>query len=225
MADGESTCWTVIEAAAGGSAPDREAFAVRYAAVVRAYLVARWRGSPHLADVEDAVQEVFVECFKRGGVLDRAERGRGFRPFLYGVVRNVALRVETARGRRKEHQPAESGELERVPAGEESLACAFDRAWAKAVLRDAAGQMERQAQGAGAAAVRRVELLRLRFHEGLPIRAIAARWQADTAALHHEYARAREEFRAALQEVVAFYHPGTAAEVERECADLLALLA
>jgi RNA polymerase sigma-70 factor (ECF subfamily) len=72
--------------------------------------------------------------------------------------------------------------------------------------------------------VRRVELLRLRFQEGLPIRDIATRWQTDAAVLHHEYARAREEFRAALLEVVAFYHPGTAAEVERECANLLSLL-
>jgi RNA polymerase sigma-70 factor (ECF subfamily) len=223
MADGESTCWTVIEAAAGGSGPDREVFALRYAAVVRAYLVARWRGSRHLPDVDDAVQEVFVECFKRGGVLDRAERGRGFRPFLYGVVRNVALRVETEHGRRKE-QPAQVQALDRLPAIEESLSRTFDRAWAKAVLREAAGRMEQRAQGEGEAAVRRVELLRLRFQEGLPIRDIATRWQTDAAVLHHEYARAREEFRAALLEVVAFYHPGTAAEVERECANLLSLL-
>ena len=40
----------------------------------------------------------------------------------------------------------------------------------------------------------------------------------------HEYARARQEFREALLEVVAFHHPGPAAEVERECASLVALL-
>jgi RNA polymerase sigma-70 factor (ECF subfamily) len=64
----------------------------------------------------------------------------------------------------------------------------------------------------------------LRFHEGLPIRDIARRWGVKPAALHHEYARAREEFRAVLMQLVAFHHPGPPESVERECADLLALL-
>jgi RNA polymerase sigma-70 factor (ECF subfamily) len=69
-----------------------------------------------------------------------------------------------------------------------------------------------------------VELLRARFHEGLPIRDIARRWGTDAAALHHEYAKARQEFKAALLEVVAFHHPGSPTEVEQECANLLAHL-
>jgi RNA polymerase sigma-70 factor (ECF subfamily) len=47
----------------------------------------------------------------------------------------------------------------------------------------------------------------------------------DAAALHHEYARARREFKTALLEVMAFYHPGSATEAERECAELLEYLA
>ena len=56
------------------------------------------------------------------------------------------------------------------------------------------------------------------------IREIARLWAADPAELHREYARARREFKAALAEVVAFHHPGSAAAIERECAELLALL-
>src|SRR6185437_2518113 len=43
----------------------------------------------------------FVECFKQGGMLAHVERDRsgGFRAFLFGVVRNVARRSETRRGR------------------------------------------------------------------------------------------------------------------------------
>jgi RNA polymerase sigma-70 factor (ECF subfamily) len=223
MTSPESTCWTVIEAAAAGSPAAREEFARCYAPVVRAYLAARWRSSPSLNDLDDAVQEVFLQCFQRNGVLERADRGRGFRPFLYGVARNVALRVETERGRRREQQPPSDAGLEGIPAADESLSRTFDRAWAKALLREAARALERRARADGAA-YRRVELLRLRFHDGLPIRDIAARWQADPALLHHEYARARQEFRAALAEVVAFHHPGTAAEIDQECANLLALL-
>jgi hypothetical protein len=64
-------------------------------------------------------------------------------------------------------------------------------------------------------------LLRLRFEENLPIRTIAERWGVDAAVLHHAYALAREDFRKALLEVVAFHHPGSLAEVEREAAGLL----
>ena len=224
MAGPESTCWTVIQAAAAGSAAERAEFARRYDPVVRAYLAARWRSSPCRHELDDAVQEVFLECFKRGGVLDRAEPGRGgFRPFLFGVARNVALRAERARGRR-EHHAGEGRDLEAVADDDPGPSEAFDRAWATALFREAGRLQEQQARGKGPDACRRVELLRLRFHDDLPIREIARRWGADAAALHHEYAKARQEFKAALLEVVAFHHPGSAAEIEQECANLLAAL-
>jgi RNA polymerase sigma-70 factor (ECF subfamily) len=215
----ESTCWTVIRGAVQGNGGDREEFARRYLPVARAYLSARWRRSPCLADLDDAVQEVFVECFRQGGVLARAEEGQGFRPFLYGVVRNVARRVEAAR-----RPGAAAIDLDRLPADEDSQSRAFDRAWARALLREAAAVQERNARSSGPQAQRRVELLRLRFHEDLPIRDIAERWQVDPAVLHHEYARARQEFCAALGEVVAFHQPGPPAEVEQECLALLGML-
>jgi len=64
MSTPESTCWTVIRAAAAGSPAERAELARRYLGVVRAYLAARWRGSDLRADLDDAVQEVFVECFR-----------------------------------------------------------------------------------------------------------------------------------------------------------------
>jgi RNA polymerase sigma-70 factor (ECF subfamily) len=226
MTPPDSTCWTVIRAAAAGSPGDRYAFARRYDHAVRDYLKARWRSTPYLNDLDDAVQEVFVECFKQGGVLDRLDGGRagGFRPFLYGVARNVALRAEARRARDRLQQPPSDVDLNDLAANEDSLSLVFDRAWAKALLREAAALQRERAERAGPEARRRVELLRLRFQEGLPVRDIAARWQADAAHLHREYARARQEFKAALAEVVAFHHPGTGADVERECANLLALL-
>jgi RNA polymerase sigma-70 factor (ECF subfamily) len=226
MPSPESTCWTVIQAAAAGRAEGRAEFAQRYAPVVRSYLASRWRSSPLLHELDDAVQEVFVECFKQGGTLERAERDRpgGFRAFLYGVVRNVALRLEVRRTRARERQPPADMDLNQVAAADDSLSREFDRAWVRALLREAARVQEERAQAAGAPACRRVELLKLRFHDGLPIRAIAARWQTDAAMLHHEYAKARQEFRAALAEVVAFHHPGAASEVEQQCTELLNLL-
>jgi RNA polymerase sigma factor (sigma-70 family) len=226
MSSAQSTCWTVIQAAAAGSREDREHFARRYAPIVRAYLAARWRQSPLAGDLDDAVQEVFVDCFKQDGVLRRADPARagGFRAFLYGVVRVVALRLETRRARDRQQQPSMEVDLDEVVAAEDSLAHAFDRAWAKALVREAAELQAEQARHSGPAALRRVELLHLRFHDGLPIRDIAERWQADPAQLHHDYARARQEFKAALLEVMAFHYPGAAAEIEQECANLMVLL-
>jgi RNA polymerase sigma-70 factor (ECF subfamily) len=218
----ESTCWTVIRAAAGGDAAARESFARRYAPVVRAYLAARWRTGPLRQQLDDAVQDVFLACLKPDGLLDRADAGwpGGFRPFLYGAARNVARRFEE----RAANVRAEDCELDDLPADDPTLSRAFDRAWAAALLRAAAERQAEIARKKSPAARRRVELLRLRFYEGLPIRAIAERWGEDAARLHHEYATAREEFRAALAEVVAFHQPGSPEAVERAVADLLAAL-
>jgi RNA polymerase sigma-70 factor (ECF subfamily) len=177
----DSTCWTVIQAAAAGSPGDRQGFARRYGPVVRAYLAARWCASPCRRELDDAVQDVFVECFKQGGVLARADRDRpgGFWPFLYGVVRHVALRMETARVR--ERPPPSDAALDQIADSDASLSRVFDRAWAKGLLRQAAERQAVCARQAGEAALTRVELLRLRFHEGLPIHEIARRWGVEPA--------------------------------------------
>jgi RNA polymerase sigma-70 factor (ECF subfamily) len=209
----------MIRAAAAGSAADREELARRYLGVVRAYLGARWRGSALRDELEDAAQAVFVECFREGGVLDVAGAGRvpDFRAFLHGVVRNVARRYES-RPNRASALPAD------LVADEESQSRLFDRAWARSVMLEAAERQRQHAHERGDEAVRRVELLRLRFEDGLPIRAIAERWSVPASALHHAYALARQEFKAALMEVVAFHQPGSPAEVEREAAALLKAL-
>ena len=219
----ESTCWTLIRGAAAGNPADRAGFADRYAGVIRSYLAVRWRNSPHARHTDDVVQDVFVACFAPAGVLARADPGRpgGFRSYLYGVVRNLARRVEAGEGSGRERAAAD---LDELPADDPSLARAFDRAWARALMREAARRQADQARGRGPAAVRRVELLRLRFHDGQPIREVARLWREDPAKLHHEYAAARQEFLAALREVVAFHHPGRPADVDRACAELIHLL-
>jgi RNA polymerase sigma-70 factor (ECF subfamily) len=210
----------MIRAAAAGSAADRDALARRYLGVVRAYLAARWRGSLLRPELDDAVQEVFVECFRQGGVLEAAGTGRvpNFRAFFYGVVRNVARRFESRPLRA-------TAALPELQAKEESLSKVFERSWAQAIMTEAAQLQRRLAGKRGPEAVQRVELLRLRFEEGLPVRAITQRWGTRAAELHHAYAKARQEFRAALLEVVAFHHPGSPAEVEQEAASLLKALA
>ena len=91
-------------------------------------------------------------------------------------------------------------------------------------MREAAEKQAARARESGEAALRRVDLLRLRFEEGLEIHDIARRWGAEAWRLHKEYARARREFRQALTEVISFYHPGSPEEVEKACANLRLML-
>ena len=219
MTPADATCWTMIRDAAGGNADACQRFARLYRPVAAAALGARWKGSPRAAWVEDAAQDVFVECFKAGGALAKADAGNGgFRAFFFGVVRNVARRFE------EKHRSA-TALPDDQPADDTSLSVAFDRAWARALLKEAVRVQADAAKEAGERAVTRVELLRLRFQEGLPIRDIAEKWNEDAAKLHHEYATAREEFRAALRTVVAFHHPNaTGAALDDACRELLAVV-
>ncbi len=218
------TCWTIVRGAADGDAGARSVFARTYLPVVRAYLLARWRNTGWLPHVDDASQDVFVDCFRDGGALGRVdpERRTQFRTFLFGIVRNVALRYEERVARDKLRQHATEFRPDEQPGREERLSHVFDRAWARSLLKRAG---QRQADLASDdAARRRVELLQLRFREGMPIRDIAKRWGEDAAVVHHEYARARAEFKAALCDEIRFHDPQGAANVERECETLLALL-
>ena len=223
MSSARETCWTLIESAAHGAEPARDDFARRYLPVVRAYLFERWRTSPFVGDVDDAIQEVFVECFRAGGALTKVDPKRGFRPFLFGTVRNVARRFEERFARRASHKDSDSFHPESFANDEERLSVVFDKAWAGQIMREAAEQMRLHARDAGADAERRVELLVMRFQGDLPIREIAKRWETDAAVLHHEYARARNEFKQALLEVLAFHQPDAKA-AERECQQLLDIL-
>jgi RNA polymerase sigma factor (sigma-70 family) len=215
----DATCWTLIHAAAGGDRAAREDFARLYAPVARSYFAARWVKPAATGLTEDAVQDVFVECFKQNGVLVKVVETapKDFRAYFFGVLKNIARRHEAAR---------KLPELrEELLADDTSLSKAFDRAWAVSLLKEAARLQGELAKAAGERAVQRVELLRLRFQEGLPIRDIATRWQTDAAHLHHEYATARTEFRAALAQVVSFHCPhATDAERDTAARELLGLL-
>ena len=218
----DSTRWTIIRGAAEGNVLDRAEFARRYAAVIRSYLGARWRGGPLFAEIDDAAQEVFVECFRADGPLSRAdpEAAGGFHAYLYGVVRNVARGVEKRYRANRELSGGSKFDFDRVEGNDAPLSAVFDRAWGASLLRLGAERQARHAKGDDGA-MRRVELLRLRFGQDLPIREISKRWDAEPARVHKEYRKARQEYLAALREVVGEHHGGTPAETEAECVRLL----
>lgn len=220
------TCWTLIQGAAGGQAIEREEFARRYLPIVRAYLGARWRTSPMREQMDDAAQEVFVACFRAGGALESVDvtRGTSFRAYLFGVVRNVALHFER-RARRRKSSASSASHLGELPADDPTLSVVFDRAFARALMREAAERMAARARVLGAPHERRVKLLRLRFEEGLPVREIARLWDADPTHLHRQFTVAANEFKRCLREVVGLSERCAPDRLEQECERLLDLLA
>lgn len=217
MSDPDETRWNVIRGAAAGHPADREEFARRYESIIRVYFAARWRQSPMKREIDDATQEVFLVCFREGGALVRADprRSGGFRAFLYGIVRNVARRIE------RQSQTPVSVEFDEIPTPGDPFELDFDRAWARSLVNIALELQSSRAQDDSA--LRRVDLLRLRFNEEMPIREIAERWNHDPADLHREYGKSRQEFSSALKSVVREHYTSVDRSVDDRCQDLLLL--
>ena len=220
------TRWSIVQAAAQGEPRATRMFAETYLGVVRAFLLQRWRGTATLPHVDDAVQEVFLDLFRTGGALARLDRSRApsFKSFLFGVARNVAMRHEERAAQSYVRKREAPSTLSGLPAREASMSRQFDVAWARRMVAKAAERQRAWAQTAGSEAQRRVEILDLRFREGLPVRAIAERLGEPAERVHREFAKAREEFKQALRAEVALHCGGDAGAIERECQDLLAVL-
>ena len=224
MDSADFTSWSMILGAAAGRPVERDLFSRRYGAVIRAYLAARWRVSTDSPVVADATSDVFLDCFQEGGALSRVDPAfaGGFRAFLYGVVRNVALMAERSHARRRD--TASGHAVENLADSEASLSRVFDRAWAEAVVQDARDKMGSRASRSPTAALR-FRALAMRFEQGLPPREIAAALEEPVERIYEALREARTEFKAMLMEVMAGYHPAASeAELERHCIELLAAL-
>jgi len=222
----DPTSWRMILDAGSGDRSQRRRFAERYEALIRGCLHRRWRGSARLQWLDDACQEVFVECYRDGGVLARirARRPPRFRAYLLGVIQNVARGIEQRSGRSAERHAGDEALVELAVADEADLLSWFEREWARTVLRDALHELARldAASGSGRSAA---DLLELRFAKGLPIRDIASLWREEPARVHRDYAKARSAFQRCLHHTVRQHDALSAAEADEECRRLLALIA
>jgi len=220
-ADGE-TCWSLVARTTTNNPPACSRFGRTYLPLIRGFLALRWRGTKLVEEIDDATQDVFVECFRPNGPLKHTDATKGdFRGYLFGVARNVALRAE-AQARRRPMLEAPPSPVD-VAADDPSVSRVFDREWARMLMREA-GQLMLLRSTDDKSRLR-VELLRLRFGRDLDMTEIAARLDIDLAALHRQYARAREEFRSCLRTVVAFHCVRTEAQLDDECRRLFDLLA
>ena len=223
--DPADTCWTVLRAAAKGDNTARSTFSRSYLSTVRDFFAQRWHGRVLMADVDDASQEVFIECLKPGGALERAEESRGeFRGLLFGVARNVGRRFEERAAERGRLRPEDSAWLQHAVSDEPGQATMFDRSWARALMRTAKKRHRELAiEADGDAGRRRIELLERRFGDDQAVRDIAAAWGVDAQEVHNAYRKARTEFYRCLREAVAFHAPADA-DLDAECRRLLGML-
>jgi RNA polymerase sigma-70 factor (ECF subfamily) len=212
----DSTCWTLVRSAAAGDPESQAAYCRLYAPVISSYLAARWRRARDHQDVSDGVQEVFMQCFKPGGALGRADSDRpgGFRAFLYGITRNVAGTIEASRARRVREQGG-GEEIDLVPSDDATVSRVFDRAFAQVLTREARRLLAERATP-GSPAATRLRALELMYEKGLPSREIAKELGLDVGAVYPMLTRARKEFRATLLEVIAVYHPEDTREALEE---------
>jgi len=217
--DFETTCWTVVHGAAAGHDEARDCFARRYAPLIRKYLASRWHLAPDHDRVVEASHEAVIQLFKPGGALTTLEpgRGSGFRAFLFGVVRNVALMLERS-ARRADVATAIEIDPATIEDENASLSRVFARAWFDMIAAEARSAM---AARPGARCKAAYRCLELRYLDGVPPRDIAKRVDLDVKDVYELLRTGRNEYRSALLEVMATYYPNASeAELEQRCREL-----
>lgn len=223
----DSTCWTVVIGAARGDPQLRDVFCRRYEPVIRAYLAARWRIGVEREEIADATQEVFLQCLRADGALERIdpERPGGLRAFLYGVTARVAAVLERQRSRWNRSNARPAFDPDTVERSDATLSAAFDRAWAAMIGREARRLLVARATKGGEAARRRLFCLEQRYFHGRPPREIAVALGIDAQRVSEHLHDAKGEYRAALLEVMAGYFPqASEKELAERCAELARLL-
>ena len=224
MDGAEHTSWTMIDGAAKGRAEAREQVAQLYAPLVRRYLAARWRLPLDHEQVNEGCQDAMLQLFKPGGALQNvdSEQSGGFRAYLYGLVRNVALMIERSSRRRNERHSSAEFELDNIEQDDATLSQVFDRGWARMIAQRARVRMAANLRDSKPEVYRCLEL---RYSEGLAPREIADEIGKDASIVYELLRSARKEYRRALLETVAEFYPGrTHAEVEATCKELTQFL-
>ena len=227
--DFQTTCWTAVFAAQGGSPESRQALrdlcAVYYLPVER--FVAHYRG---VQDSRDLAHEFFAKLLE-GQQAFQADRRRGrFRSYLLGAVKHFLADVSDRdraekRGGGKillslnqstltDGDDSEASSVESA-TGTDPVAC-FDREWAVAVVETALAQLRQQAIANGHA--ERFEALKpwLMTPTGHDTAmGVAQQLQLSEGAFKVAVHRLRKQFRQTLRAMIAqtVESPG---EIEQE---------
>lgn len=195
--------WQLARAAATGDEEARTQFWNRHVRAVHLWLWFRWRHSSLRGFVDDATQEVFLECFRPGGALAHLEvdkAAHGVVAFLRGVVRNVAHRLERTQQRQLAHRRQLREAMPMQPANGDDAAERIDTAWQHGQVAAALSRLDREEAGASPHSLR--AFLKAHFEDGLPVHTIAAAWQMKPEHVHELRRRACRRFRDCLLRVM-----------------------
>lgn len=172
-----------------GDRRTQDRFCRRYLPQVRRWLQRRWRHGTLRSWIGDGVQEVFLECCRPGGVLDRTAPtpDHAFGTCLRAVVRNVAARIERREARAAACGKPDGSRLRYVEAPAAGGADLIDWPRIRAEVAAAIGGLDAEPCVAGHSLG---ELLQLWFAAGVPVPEIASRWheRPDTIQKHRRRA-------------------------------------
>lgn len=150
----ETTRWSVVIEAGGDGETARDALAAlcrTYRPPVLAYIRAHLR---HGEEAEDLTQEFFAHLLERH-LAARADRARGkFRAFLLTSLKNFLVNERERAGAQRRGGGAQrlpDAALDSMVDPEAGPEQAFEREWARTVLREAMTRLEREAELAGRA--------------------------------------------------------------------------
>ena len=156
----------------------------------------RWRKTPLQAEVDDAVQDTFVECMRQDGPLERAEEDRGdFRGYLFGVVASRGLST-SKNARAAGRTTMQTRTSPRSKAATRTVSAVFDRQWAHTLMREA-GDLMRVRAAASSPRCEAASRTYCACDSPRSCRSVRSQFNGsmEPDAVHRAYAKAREEFR------------------------------
>ncbi len=226
----ETTCWSQVINLCEDGGDAYEAALENLARVYwrPVYAFIRRRGIAPAA-AEDLTQAFFVQMIERRS-FERLDRERGsFRGYLCQAVRNFII-GEHRHAHRKRRHPSKPivpvHDLEDAIGGidsDETPEAIYERQWARSVVREAIGRLEKESAARGRETAFRVfERWVLDRHDpGAPKNQeeLAAEFGLSKAQVNNYIHRGKDAFRRLVRETVADY-VSTEADLERELESL-----
>jgi RNA polymerase sigma-70 factor (ECF subfamily) len=222
-----STSWDLLAAAARRDARSESAmtaFAERYYAAVRAFILAVTRRPD---DADDLTQRFFETIVLSSRLLPKADPARGrFRAYLKQAIRNFL--VDEFRRDARAHAPIDALDLAAPPDLLDAAAGADEallREWARSLVTMAVKRVEAECEASGQR--QNFDLFRRRYladpGELLSWREVGKPFGLDEKTARSRAETAARRFRSALRELIAS-DLGTGREVDSELRAVIALL-
>ena len=163
-------------------------FYIFYDELIRRFVVGQ--GAP-LSDVDDCVQEVWIEVLLRLESFDRPPGRPGLRSWLYSLVRSKTVDVYRLRHRRAEISVAGSIEQAEDPRQVDPVTL-YEAQWQAALLESVISQLQSRMSKTS------YRILQMRLTEGRDNKEVALALKLRPEQVRYRYHRAKQKLRAHL---------------------------